>query len=91
MTLIEPSSLILEARRCSSIALCSSVSDFDSLMFHESSMRDEVLLTCCPPAPDDLDAFASISDRGIDNWSLTSMESPIGLESTDTSWRALAV
>ncbi len=49
-------------------------------------MRDEVLLTCCPPAPDERDAFTSISDRGIDSWSFTSMASGIAQESTRRSY-----
>ena len=28
-------------------------------------MRDDVLLTCCPPAPDERDARISSSERGI--------------------------
>ncbi len=39
-------------------------------MFQLISIRDDVLLTCWPPAPDERDALNSNSERGIARWSL---------------------
>ena len=40
-------------------------------MFQKISTRDDVLLTCWPPAPDALDTLTSSSLRGIESESLT--------------------
>jgi len=50
---------------------CSSSTAREFRTFQNISTRDEVLLTCCPPAPDDLDTRTSNSLRGIDSDSLT--------------------
>src|SRR3954469_10575858 len=50
---------------------CSSVSAREVTMFQKISTRDDVLLTCCPPAPEDLETRTSSSLRGIESDSLT--------------------
>src|ERR1700704_294929 len=52
-------------------ARCSSSSAREPSTFQKISTRDEVLLTCCPPAPDDLETRTSSSLRGIESASLT--------------------
>ena len=52
-------------------ARCSSVSARDPGTFQKISTRDDVLFTCCPPAPDDRDTRTSSSLRGIESDSLT--------------------
>jgi hypothetical protein len=57
-----------------SISLCSTDSAPDFATFQLISIRDEVLLTCCPPAPDDRDALMSSSALGIAKVSSTTSE-----------------
>lgn len=68
-----PSVVSREESLSSSRARCSSVSARDAGMFQKISTRDDVLLTCCPPAPDDLETLTSSSPRGIESESLTAM------------------
>ncbi|VXB70629.1 hypothetical protein PSCLAVI8L_180044 [Pseudoclavibacter sp. 8L] len=51
--------------RSSSIRRLSSVSTRDSLMFQESSTRLSVVLTCCPPGPEDREKRQPSSAAGI--------------------------
>lgn len=76
-TRIDPSSLRREARREVSRSRCSSERTRDRTMFHFISTRDEVLLTCCPPAPDARDALISSSDRGMKTEPAISMLSSV--------------
>src|SRR6476620_10071671 len=55
---------------------CSSLSARDSRIFQKISTREDVLLTCCPPAPDDLETRTSSSLRGIERESLTATRFP---------------
>ena len=52
-------------------ARCSSSSAREPGIFQKISTREEVLLTCWPPAPDDRDTRTSSSLRGIERASLT--------------------
>src|SRR6266404_6057119 len=52
-------------------ARCSSVNAREPRMFQKISTRDDVLFTCCPPAPEDLETRTSSSVRGIASDSLT--------------------
>jgi hypothetical protein len=61
-----PSVVSLAESLSSSRARCSSLSARDVEMFQKISTREEVLLTCCPPAPDALDTLTSSSLRGIE-------------------------
>jgi hypothetical protein len=70
-TRILPSVVSLEESFSSSRARCSSVSAREAGMFQKISTRDDVLLTCCPPAPEALDTLMSSSWRGIESDSLT--------------------
>ena len=84
---IDPSSLRRDDSRVRSLSRCSSVSALDSLTFHESSTREDVLFTCCPPAPDERDARIVTSDRGITSDSLTGIPSVSCWESGATDIR----
>src|SRR4051812_21216968 len=53
---------------------CSSVNAGEVRIFQKISTRDDVLLTCCPPAPEDLDTRMSSSLRGIETDSLTAIK-----------------
>ena len=55
---------------------CSSVTARDPATLQKISTREDVLLTCCPPAPDDLDTLTSSSLRGIESESLTARTFP---------------
>src|SRR5438034_6653810 len=52
-------------------ARCSSLSARDARTFQKISTREEVMFTCWPPAPEDLETRTSSSLRGIDSDSLT--------------------
>src|SRR5947207_8513283 len=54
-----------------SLVRCFSSSARDAETFQKISTREEVLLTCCPPAPDDRETRTSSSLRGIESDSLT--------------------
>jgi hypothetical protein len=66
-----PSVVSRDASLSSNRVRCSSLSARDPVMLQKISTRDDVLLTCCPPAPDDLDTLTSSSLRGIESESLT--------------------
>src|SRR5882724_10097098 len=66
-----PSLVIREASFPRSRFLCSSSSARELTTFQKTSTRDDVLLTCCPPAPDDLETRTPSSLRGIESDSLT--------------------
>src|SRR3954470_15621975 len=55
---------------------CSSVSAREVTMFQKISTRDDVLFTCCPPAPEDLETRTSSSLLGIDRDSSTARTFP---------------
>src|SRR5688572_9275010 len=61
------SSPSLDASFDSKRSRCSSVIAFDSFTFQAIATRDDVLLTCWPPAPDERDTVMIISSRGISN------------------------
>jgi hypothetical protein len=66
-----PSLVSLEESLSSSRARCSSLRAREAETFQKISTRDDVLLTCWPPAPDALDTLTSSSLRGIESDSLT--------------------
>src|SRR6185436_8634769 len=66
-----PSLVRREASFSRSRLRCSSFNARDVRTFQKISTRDDVLLTCCPPAPDALDTRTSSSLRGIETVSLT--------------------
>ena len=53
---------------------------FELWMFQKISTRDDVLFTCCPPAPDERDTRTSSSLRGIATDSFTNSELAVGGE-----------
>ena len=71
-----PSVVSLEESFSSRRARCSSVNTREVGIFQNISTRDDVLLTCCPPAPDALDTLTSSSLRGIESDSFTASRFP---------------
>jgi len=66
-----PSVVIRDESFSRNLFLWLSSSAREARMFQKTSTRDDVLLTCCPPAPDDRDTRTSSSLRGIESDSLT--------------------
>src|SRR4051812_30000311 len=77
-----PSAVMRVASLWRSLSRCSSVNARDDNRFQNTSMRDDVLLTCWPPAPEERDARKSSSPRGMDTVSVTkrnfSSDAPAG-------------
>src|SRR5688500_17281688 len=79
-TRILPSVVSLEASLVINRARSSSETAPDDGKFQKISTRDEVLFTCCPPAPEDRDTLTSSSLRGIATDSFTIKELAAGGE-----------
>src|SRR5438105_11868650 len=66
-----PSVVIRDESFSRNLFLWLSSSAREARMFQKISTREDVLLTCCPPAPDDRDTRTSSSLRGMESDSLT--------------------
>src|SRR3990170_5310824 len=73
-----PSVVSFEASFAMSRARSSSVTARDEGMFQKISTREDVLFTCCPPAPEERETRTSSSLRGIATDSFTMSEFAAG-------------